>query len=206
MPILYGDAYSGNCYKVQLLLHLLDVAYTWRPLNILNQETRSAEFLSMNLNGRIPLLKRDDGRTLAESNAILYYLADGSTYMPAGRFACAEILQWQNFEQYSHEPNIATSRYIRRYLGNPATRQADLAAREAPGYAALTVMEQHLQAREFFAAERYTIADISLYAYTHVAHEGGFSLDNYANIRAWLARVASQPRHIAMASNEELEP
>lgn len=197
---LYGDAFSGNCYKVQLMLALSKRRYAFEPVDILAGDTRSDAFLARNPNGRVPLLELDDGRLLAESNAILNYLAEDTPWLPARGYERAEVLQWQCFEQYSHEPFIATSRYIRRYLGNPPERAADLAAREAPGYAALDVMESHLAIRDYFAAGRYTIADISLYAYTHVADEGGFSLDAYPAVRAWLARIAAWPGHVAMGA------
>lgn len=202
---LYGDRFSGNCYKIQLVLHLLGEPYRWHDIDILAGESRTAEFLAMNPNGRVPLLRLADGRCLAESNAIAYYLAERSPYVPDSRFDRSVMLGWQNFEQYNHEPNIATSRYIRRYLGNPPELQDELARRQQPGYAALAVMDAHLASHDFFAAKRYTIADISLYAYTHVADEGGFDLHPYPNIRAWLSRVAEQPGHITMASAEAVK-
>lgn len=198
MYTLHGDIHSGNCYKVKLLACLLGIEHRWRHVDILRGETRTPAFLALNPNGRIPLLERDDGTTLWESNAILNYLAEGSAWLPAERRLRAEVLQWQFFEQYSHEPYIATSRYIVRYLGSPPERQADLAARRAGGIAALGVMESHLARHDFFVGARYTIADIALYAYTHVAHEGGFPLDDYPALRAWLVRVAAQPGHVTM--------
>jgi glutathione S-transferase len=198
MLTLYGDRYSGNCYKVQLLLALLKREFSWRDVDILKGESRTDDFLAMNPNGRVPLLKLDDGHTLAESNAILFYLADDTAYLPRERYGRALVLQWQAFEQYSHEPFIATSRFIRRYLGNPPERAADLAARQSPGYAALKVMEKHLATRDYFVGNSYSIADISLYAYTHVADEGGFSLDAFPAIRNWLARIAQWPGHVVM--------
>ena len=198
MLTLYGDHFSGNCYKVQLLLALLKREYSWCDVDILKGESRTDDFLVMNPNGRVPLLKLDDGRTLAESNAILFYLADDTAYLPRERYARAMVLQWQGFEQYSHEPFIATSRFIRRYLGNPPERAADLAERQSPGYAALNVMEEHLATRDYFVGNSYSIADISLYAYTHVADEGGFSLDAFPAIRNWLTRIAEWPGHVVM--------
>lgn len=198
MLTVYGDIRSGNCYKVKLLLAQLDVAHAWRHVDILAGESRTAEFLTRNPNGRIPVLELDDGTCLSESNAILNYLADDTPYLPATRLERARVLQWQCFEQYSHEPFIATARYIVRYLGNPPERAGDLAARREGGYAALAVMERHLTANAFFAADRYTIADISLYAYTHCAAEGGFELDGLPHVRAWLDRVAAQPGHVTM--------
>ncbi|MGR8920753.1 MAG: glutathione S-transferase family protein [Gammaproteobacteria bacterium] len=203
MPTLYGTDFSGNCYKIQLLFAQLGLAYRWEPVDILAGASRTVDFLALNPNGRVPVLLLDDGRTLAESNAILNYLADGHPLLPSERFERACVLSWQFFEQYSHEPYIATSRFIRAYLGNPPDRAGELAQREAPGYAALDVMERHLGANDFFAAGRYTIADISLYAYTHVADEGGFSLDDYPAVRAWLGRVAGQPGHVPMRRGDD---
>ena len=161
-------------------------------------ESRTPEFLARNPNGRVPLLELEDGRCLAESNAILWYLAEGTPLVPAEPFARAQALQWMFFEQYSHEPNIATARFIVRYLGNPANRRAALEAKMAPGYAALEVMEGRLAAHDWFAGEDYSIADIALYAYTHCADEGGFDLTRYQAICAWLARVMPRPLHTAM--------
>lgn len=195
---VHGDMRSGNCYKVALLAALLDIEHEWVSLDILAGDTRRAAFLDKNPNGRIPLLELDDGRCLAESNAILNYLAEGSEYLPGDRFERAQVLQWQFFEQYSHEPYIAVARYIARYLGLPAERRAEYEAKQAGGNQALAVMEAHLGSVPYFAAKRYTIADISLYAYTHVAHEGGFQLDGYPRVREWLRRVAAHPKHLPM--------
>jgi len=194
---VYGDIYSGNCYKVKLLLCRLGLAHDWKHVDILQGESRSPEFLALNPNGRIPVLV-DSGRVLCESNAILHYLADGSALLPTDRYLHAQVLQWQFFEQYSHEPCIATSRYIVRYLGSPPARQADLEAKRDGGYAAFAVMEQHLANGEYFVGATPTIADLSLYAYTHVAHEGGFSLEKFPRIRAWLDRIAAAPGHVTM--------
>ena len=197
---LYDNLISGNGYKVRLLLTQLGLPFERVEVDIFKGESRTPEFLELNANGRIPTLRLEDGSCLAESNAILCYLADGTDFWPGDRKARAETLQWLFFEQYSHEPNIATSRYIIRYLGRPKEREADLEARIEPGYAALGVMERHLSTREFFVGGRYTIADIGLYAYTHVAHEGGYSLADYPGVRAWLDRVAARPDHVAMAA------
>ena len=195
---VYGDIYSGNCYKVKLVLCRLDLAHEWVPVDILKGESRTREFLALNPNGRIPVLVEDDGRVLVESNAIAHYLAHGSPLLPTDRYQQAQVLQWQFFEQYSHEPCIATSRYIVRYLGSPSARLAELEAKRAGGYAALAVMEQHLCERDYFVGTSITVADISLYAYTHVAHEGGFSLENYPRVRAWIERIAAEPAHVTM--------
>ena len=196
--VVYGDSRSGNCYKIKLLCAQLGIAYEWREVDILAGDTRTAEFLAMNANGKIPLLALPDGRYLAESNAILAYLADGSELAGSDRFSRAAVLQWMFFEQYSHEPNIATSRFIIQYLGSPPDRQAELEEKRLGGYKALEVMEQQLGNNTFIAGSEYSIADIALYAYTHVAHEGGFDLNDYPATRAWLDRVRTIPGHVPM--------
>jgi glutathione S-transferase len=173
--------------------------YDWQEVDILAGDTRTPQFLAMNANGRIPLLALPDGRYLPESNAILFYLADGSEFFAGDAYTRAEILQWMFFEQYSHEPNIATSRFIIKYLGNPPDRQASLEKKKSGGYQALAIMEQQLLRHPFIAAEIYTIADIALFAYTHVADEGGFSLDDYPAIREWIERIAGRPNYVPMA-------
>lgn len=193
---LYDNLASGNGYKARLLLHQLGLAYERVELDTNAGQTRTADYLAINANGKIPVLRLDDGACLPESNAILFYLAEGTDFLPADRLARAQALQWMFFEQYSHEPCIAVSRSLKRYHPDNAETRARLAEIEPKGYAALDVMERQLSDREFFAGGRYSIADIALYAYTHVADEGGFSLDDYPNIRAWLARVAAQPGHI----------
>ena len=199
---LYGDIRSGNCYKIVLLAHRLELPFAWQYLNILKSETQTAEFLSKNPNGKIPCLEIGNGTCLAESNAILNYLADGTDFLPADKLRRAQVLQWQFFEQYSHEPFIAVARYIAKYLGLPAARKAEYESKQAGGHKALAVMEQQLKQTPYLVGDRYTIADISLYAYTHVAHEGGFDLSSYPHINAWLQRVAAQPRHITMDQAE----
>jgi glutathione S-transferase len=199
---VYGDIRSGNCYKIKLLLaHLGRVQnsdYEWVHIDILAGESRTCEFLARNPNGRIPVLELDDGRCLSESNAILNYLADGSRYLPEEPYARAEVLKWQFFEQYSHEPYIATARFIAKYLGLPEHRRAEYEAKQAGGQAALAVLESHLAAHDFLVGDQFTIADITLYAYTHVADEGGFDLSEYPAVLRWLAGVSSQPAHITM--------
>jgi len=192
---LYDFLESGNGYKVRLLLHQLDVPYQRIELDITRGETRTPDFLARNRNGRIPTLELEDGTALAESNAIQFYLAEGTPFLPAGRIERAQVLQWMFFEQYSHEPYIAVVRFW-CHTGEAEKRPDEVAARRQRGYDALAVMEDHLHHRDFFAAGRYTIADIALYAYTHVAHEGGFDLAPFTAVNAWLARVRSQPRHI----------
>lgn len=196
---VYGDRFSGNCYKVKLLLSLLGMAFEWIDVDVTAGATRKPEFLAMNPNGRVPVLEIAPHAWLAESNAILCYLAEGTSYWPSDRLDCAKVLQWLFFEQYSHEPYIATSRYWIRYLGKAEEYREQIASKRPGGEAALAVMEAELQKRDWFAAGHYTIADIALYAYTHVAHEGGFDLAPYAAVRAWLERVAAQPGHVPMA-------
>jgi len=200
---VFGDTASGNCYKVWLLLSLLGKAHEWVAVDILKGETRSPEFLARNANGKIPLLEYAPGAYLAESNAILHYLAEGSAYLPSDRLAHAQVLQWMFFEQYSHEPYIATLRFYLRYLKDPKGHRAEIDKRRGPGYAALGVMERHLADAPFFVGDVVSIADIALYAYTHVAHEGGFSLDDFPAIRAWLARFAALPGYLPMPHRPE---
>lgn len=195
---VYGDHRSGNCYKIKLMLHLLGKEYQWIPVDILKGETHSDAFLAKNPNGKIPVLELEDGSCLWESNAILNFLADGSDFLPSEPRLRTQVLQWQFFEQYSHEPNIAVARFIKLYQGMPEERREEHDVRLARGYKALKVMEQQLLRTPYLVGERYSIADIALYAYTHVAQEGGFSLEGFPAIRAWLERVASQPRHVAM--------
>jgi glutathione S-transferase len=194
---LYDYLESGNGYKVRLLLTQLGIPYQRVELDILQGQTRTAEFLARNPNGRIPLIELDDGTFLAESNAIQFYLAEGSPRLPDGRLPRAQVLQWMFFEQYSHEPYIAVVRFW-VHAGLAAGKEREIAERRERGYQALDVMERHLDGRDFFVDGGYSIADIALYAYTHVAHEGGFDLGGYPRIRAWLARVAGQPRHLTI--------
>jgi len=202
--ILYDYLDSGNGYKIRLLLAQLERGYRWVELDILHGATRTTGFLAKNPNGRIPTLELDDGTCLAESNAILWYLADGTPYLPAGRLERAQVLQWMFFEQYSHEPYVATPRFILKHLPEDSPRRAELPKRLEQGRAALGVMEKHLAGRQFFVGERYSIADIALYAYTHVAHEGGLDLAPYAAVRAWIDRVASQPRYVPLTASPRL--
>lgn len=193
---LYDYLPSGNGYKVRLLLTLLEVPFERIELDIVDGETRTPEFLAKNPNGRIPLLETDEGIHLAESNAILFFLADGSPFLPDRSLERARVLQWMFFEQYNHEPNIATSRHWIQHLELTEERRARLEEKRELGHDALRVMEAHLSRNEFFVGRRYTIADIALFAYTHVAPEGGFELEPYPSIRAWIDRIQSQPRHI----------
>ena len=199
---LYGDSISGNCYKLQLACAQLGIEHDWREVDILAGESRTDEFLAMNPNGRVPLMVLPDGRCLPESNAILSWLADGSALAGTDRYSRALVLSWMCFEQYSHEPYIATSRFIVRYLGNPEDRQADLEAKRKGGYAALDVMERHLAEHDFFANDAYSIADIALFAYTHVADEGGFDLGNYDRVNAWMDRVRATDGFVPMSRRD----
>jgi len=203
MITIYGMRTSGNCYKLQLLLDQLGRAYRWVDIDSAHGETRTADFLAKNPNGKIPLLELEDGRRLAESDAILCYLAEGTPLWPRGdgpddAWLRAQTLQWLFFEQYSHEPYIAVARFIRLFLPADHPRRAELPSLHERGARTLAVMEQHLAEREWFVGERCGIADIALYAYTHCAADGGFEMQAFPNIRRWLARVQAQPGHTAM--------
>ena len=195
---VYGDYNSGNCYKIKLMLHLLGLEYQWHAVDILKGETQTPQFLAKNPNGKVPVLELEDGTCLWESNAILNYLADGSEFLPTEPRLRTQVLQWQFFEQYSHEPYIAVARFIQFYLGLPQARLEEYRALQKRGYKALDVMEQQLARTPYLVGEHYSIADVTLYAYTHVAHQGGFELGSYPSIQAWLQRVASHPRHVTM--------
>ena len=190
----YIDGKSGNCYKLQLVASLLDLSIEWHDVDILSGETRSDHFLSLNPNAKIPLLQLSDGRCLAESNAIINYLASGSSLLPQDPFLLAKVQQWQFFEQYSHEPYIAVARYINVYLGLPPDRLDEYESKRQGGHKALAVIEQALKHSNFLVGDSLTTADISLYAYTHVAHEGGFDLSQYDSIQRWLSQMESQPK------------
>jgi glutathione S-transferase len=196
MPTLYDYLDSGNGYKIRLLMSQLGRHYRWQEIDIMQGGSRTPQFLAKNLNGRIPTFELDDGVCLAESNAILWYLAEGSRFIPEDRLARAQALQWMFFDQYSHEPYVATPRFIVKHLPEDSPRRAELPDRLARGRAALDVMNTHLKSNPFFAGGRYTIADIALYAYTHVAEEGIHDLTAYPQVNAWLERVASQPQYI----------
>lgn len=198
---LYGMTGSGNCYKPALLMRQLGLPFEWVEVSTLKGETRTPEFLARNPNGKVPLLEITDGgqtRALAESNAMLCYLAEGTAFMPEDRWPRAQVMQWLFFEQYSHEPYIATVRFWVKYLHKQDEWREKIAEATKKGYAALGVMERQLAQTPFLAGAAYTIADIALYAYTHVAHEGGYSLERYPGIRAWLARVEKQPGFVPM--------
>lgn len=195
---LYDSSVSGNCYKVRLLLAHLGLAYERVELDVVDRTNRPDVLGGLNPALRVPTLVLDDGRALGESNAILWWLGDGTPYVPDDRFERAQVLQWQFFEQYDHEPNVAVARFwLTKRPGEVDPER--LTAWQAGGHRALGAMERHLETRSYLVGERYTLADIALYAYTHVAPEGGIGLDDYPAVRAWLDRVASEPGHVTMA-------
>jgi glutathione S-transferase len=196
--LLYDNPLSGNCYKVRLLLAHLGIDYERRELDVIDRSNRAEVLADLNPGLRVPTLVFDDGRALAESNAITFYFADGTPYLPEDRFERAHVLQWLFFEQYSHEPYIAVLRFWAEAGITPS--EAAAVEKRSGGEAALAAMERHLRDRRFLVADRYTIADIALYAYTHVAPEGGFELESYPAIRRWLDRVATQPGHIPITA------
>lgn len=195
---IYGDVQSGNCYKIKLLCSLLDIEHKWIHVDILAGGTSNAEFLQKNPNGKIPLLELEDGRCLSESNAILNFLAAGSKLLPSDSFNIAKVQQWQFFEQYSHEPYIAVARFIAKYLGLPQERRAEYEAKQSGGHKALAVMETQLSTSPYLIGDSLSTADISLYGYTHVAHEGGFDLNEYPSVLAWIDRIQKHQKYIGM--------
>ena len=200
---LYDYLESGNGYKVRLLLHQLGEPFERLELDITEGQTRTPDFLARNLNGRIPLLELNDGSHLAESNAINFFLAEGTAFLPSKRLDRALVLQWMCFEQYSHEPYIAVLRFL-AHTGALDPSHPSAKEKFERGLDALRVMEQHLSSRSFFVADQYTIADIALYAYTHVAAEGGFDLTPFTAIGRWLERVRKLPHHIPISHAEGL--
>lgn len=200
MHTLYSMQNSGNCYKLRLAMAQLSVPFKLVDVDILKGESRTPEFLKVNANGRVPALTLDDGRTITESNAAMWYLAEGTPLLSGDRYTRAEILQWMFFEQYSHEPYIAVARFWLHIKpgGRAEKTEADIAGWIDRGNQALTVMEKHLSESDYFAGGRYSITDIALYAYTHMAGDGGFDLDPYPAVRAWLVRIAAQAGHVTM--------
>jgi glutathione S-transferase len=196
--LLYDNDVSGNCYKVRLLFSHLGLKYERRQVDVFDRSNRPAVLGALNPALRVPTLVLDDGRPLAESNAILCYFAEGTSYLPHDRYERARVLQWLFFEQYSHEPYIAVARFWAEAGITPDDRERE--AKQRGGDAALAAMDRHLADAPFLVANRYTIADIALYAYTHVAPEGGFKLDRYPAISRWLERVARQPGHTPMTA------
>lgn len=198
MFTLYEFSSSGNCYKLRLAMAQLGISFRRIEKDITRGETRATDFLAINPNGRIPVLITPDNKVLPESNAALWYLGKDSKLMPEDDFQQAQALQWMFFEQYNHEPNIATSRYWIHVLGEREKYAEALVEKQQKGHDALRVMESHLSGRNFFVGSDYSIADIALYAYTHVAGQGGFSLEDYPAIRAWLERIEQQPGYVSI--------
>jgi glutathione S-transferase len=200
MPTLYQDPRSGNCYKVYLTAAHLGIPLKTIDIDVVSGFTRKADFLAKNPNGRVPTLELEDGRTLPESNAIIWYLAEGSNLIPEDRFARAQMLQWMFFEQYSHEPYIAVARFWMVFAPKEKLREKEhlIPDWHARGNAALAVMEGHLRANDWFAGGRYSLADIALYAYTHCAEDGGFDLRKYPTVGRWLARVSATKNFVPM--------
>jgi glutathione S-transferase len=194
--LLYDSAISGNCYKVRLLFALLGIEYERREVDVIDRSGRAELLGDLNPGLRVPTLVLDDGRPLAESDAILVYFGEGTEYLPEDRYERAQVLQWMFFEQYSHEPNIAVLRFWAHAGIKPEPREA--VAKFNGGLAALEAMERHLGGREFFVGDGPTVADLALYAYTHVAAEGGFEIDRFAAIGEWLGRVSSLPGYISI--------
>ena len=198
MITVHGFSASGNCHKLRLLLEQLGREYRWVEVDSSRGETRTPEFLAKNPNGRVPVIELDDGRVLAESNAILFWLAEGTPYLPEDSWQRAQALSWMFFEQYSHEPYVAVARFIRGWTPPDSPRRANLPDLQQRGHQALAVMERHLSAAAWFSGPAYGIADIALFGYTDVADEGGFDLAAYPAVRDWLARVRATPGFIAM--------
>jgi glutathione S-transferase len=196
---VYGDGLSGNCYKVTLLLNVLGIEHEWKHVDVVAGETRSEKFTTLNSARQIPVVELDDGTVLTQSNAILWYFARDTEHLPDQTLAQTRVLEWMFFEQYSHEPVIATARFWLKYLNAEEEYREKLDENRPKGYRALTVMEEHLAGHDWLVGTTPTIADMSLYAYTHVADEGGYDLDGYPAVRAWLARFATRDGHVAMA-------
>jgi glutathione S-transferase len=197
--LLYNSQVSGNCYKVRLLFAHLGIEYERLEMDVVDRSNRREVLGELNPALRVPTLVLDDGRSLGESNAIIFHFAEGTQYLPEGSFERAQVLQWLFYEQYSHEPNIAVARFWALFDVSPPS-SADYELKMKAGRAALQAMELHLTDRPYFVGESYTIADIALYAYTHVAPEGGFELEPYPAIRSWLQRVMGQPGHVPITA------
>jgi glutathione S-transferase len=196
--VLYDNPVSGNCHKVRLILGLLGIEYERREMSVVDYSDRIEALGGLSPTLNVPTVVLDDGRPLAESNAILWYFAEGTEYLPDDSYERAQALQWMFFEQYKHEPGIAVPRFWDAIATRELTPPADLEVRRASGREALKVMERHLREREYFVGGRFTVADIVLYAYTHVAHEAGFDLAPLPAVRAWLERVEAQPGIVPM--------
>ena len=194
--LLYNSPVSGNCYKVRLLLAHLGIPYERRDLDVVDRSNRPDVLGGLNPDLRVPTLVLDDGRPLAESGAILWYFGEGTRFVPQDRYDRAKVLQWMFFEQYTHEPAIAVVRFLVAYSGERDRYESVIERKTADGYRALAAMEAHLDGRTYIVGDALTLADIALYAYTHVAHEGGFDLAGFPAVQAWLARVAAEPGHV----------
>jgi glutathione S-transferase len=194
--LLYNSPVSGNCYKVRLLLAHLGIPYERRTVDVADRSNRPELLGGLNPALRVPTLVLDDGRPLAESGAILWYFGEGTRFVPDDPYERAQVLQWMFFEQYDHEPALAVVRFWLAYSGRPEDFADRVEERQAAGHRALGAMERHLEGRELLVGESLTIADITLYAYTHVAHEGGFDLRAYPSVGTWLERVAAEPGHV----------
>jgi glutathione S-transferase len=194
--LLYNSPISGNCYKVRLLFAHLGIEYERRNLDVVDRSNRGEVLGELNPDLRVPTLVLDDGRPLAESGAILWYFAEGTRFVPTDAYERAKVLQWMFFEQYTHEPAIAVVRFLVAYSGDAESHAATIEQRTATGYRALGSMERHLAGNPYFVGDSLTLADIALYAYTHVAHEGGFDLEECPAIGTWLDRVAAEPGHV----------
>ncbi|HYG06072.1 MAG TPA: glutathione S-transferase family protein [Stenotrophomonas sp.] len=197
---VYGMSTSGNCYKVRLLLEQLGSRYAWEEIDSAGGQTRTPEYLAKNPNGKVPMVERDDGRVLVESNAILYWLAEGTPYLPGDAWQRAQALSWMFFEQYSHEPYVAVARFVRGWTPLDSPRRAELPRLHERGAAALDVMEQHLRQQAWFSGSAYGVADIALFAYTHCAGDGGFQMARWPSVGDWLQRVAATPGFVPMAT------
>ncbi|HEY4555677.1 MAG TPA: glutathione S-transferase family protein [Lysobacter sp.] len=199
---VHGFSPSGNCYKVRLVLEQLGRAYRWVETDSSAGATRSAGFLALNPNGKVPVIELEDGRVLTESNAILCWLADGSALLPTDAWARAQALSWMFFEQYSHEPNVAVARFICGWTPADSPRRAELARLRERAHVALSVMERHLQSAAWFTGGGYGVADIALFAYTHVAGDGGIDLQPYPALRDWIDRVMATPGYVPLPRPE----
>ena len=198
MITVYGFSPSGNCHKLRLLLTQLGRDFRWIEVDSVHGETRTAEYLRKNPNGRVPMIELDDGRIMVESNAILYWLAEGTDYFSGDSWQRAQTLSWMFFEQYSHEPYIAVARFICGWTALDSPRREELPRLRERGHQALAVMEKYLTKHDWFSGAAYGIADIALFAYTHCADDGGFDLTMYPAISRWLMRVKGTPKFVAM--------
>jgi glutathione S-transferase len=198
--LLYNSQPSGNCYKVRLLLAHLGLPYERREVDVIDRSAPRDQLAGLSPTRRVPVLILDDGRSLAESNAILCYLGEGTRFVPTDLYQRSEMLQWLFWEQYEHEPAIAVARFLKTYSGRPEWFEARRNELSKRGAVALEAMDRHLRPRTWFVGETMTLADISLYAYTHAAGEGGFDLDPYPAVRAWLDRVSAEPGHVPIGA------